>query len=339
MRLADLDYTYPLALIAQEPLPERDGARLLWLDRHTGSSTHQQIRNLPQLLAPGDLLVCNDSRVLPLRLTARRGTMPCEVLLLEELPGGVWATWRAFTTKMKRLAVGERLDFSPELRGDIIGREKDTLQIRFNVSAAQLRDALLTLGTPPLPPYIQRAPQPDDRTRYQTIFARTDGSAAAPTAGLHLSERLMAACRARGIEIAFVTLHIGRDTFQPIRVDNLHQHQMHGEYFSVPDATHTAIVTTRAHGGRVVAVGTTTARALESMAALDRPEGTTQLFILPGFHFRLVSALLTNFHQPRTTLLALVAAFAGRDQIQMAYRTAIQERYRLFSYGDAMLIL
>lgn len=340
MHLTDFDYEYPPELIAQEPLGERDASRLLVMDRATGRCEHRQMHDLPALLSPGDLLVLNDTRVLPMRL---RGTTDSgraiELLLLEDLHDPLCARWRALAKGMKRLRMGQNLRFSPTFVATIVAREDDTVIVAFDMPSAEFRRQLDQCGEPPLPPYITRAVQPEDRARYQTVFANHDGSAAAPTAGLHFSEALLTACRARGIDTAHVTLHVGLDTFQPIRVENLSHHHMHGEYFSVPETTRAAIATTKQRGGRVIAVGTTSVRALESMAELDRPDGITQLFITPGFRFQIVDALLTNFHQPRTTLLALVSAFTGREHILAAYREAIANRYRLFSYGDAMLLM
>lgn len=340
MRLTDFDYEFPPELIAQEPLGERDASRLLVMDRAMGRCDHRQMRDLPSLVSPGDLLVLNDTRVLPMRL---RGTTDSgraiELLLLEDLHDPLCARWRALAKGMKRLRMGQHLQFSPTFVATVVARDDDTVIVAFDMPSAEFHRQLDQCGEPPLPPYITRPVRRDDRARYQTVFANHDGSAAAPTAGLHFSEGLLTACRARGIDTAHVTLHVGLDTFQPIRVQDLSQHHMHGEFFSVPEATRAAIADTKHRGGRVIAVGTTSVRALESMAALDRSEGTTHLFITPGFQFQLVDALLTNFHQPRTTLLALVSAFTGREHVLAAYREAITERYRLFSYGDAMLLV
>ncbi len=340
MLLSDLDYAYPTELVAQEPLAQRESSRLLVVKRDSGACHHHLMRDLPALLAPGDLLVCNDSRVLPMRLRGMRDSgASVEVLLIEDITGGSpHATWRALTSKMKRLRVGDRLTFASDVAATVLTRETETLVIQFNLAPAQFRARLETIGEPPLPPYITRAVRTEDRARYQTIFAKHDGSAAAPTAGLHFSDALFAACRARGINIAYVTLHVGLDTFQPIRVEDLTAHQMHGEYFSVPIETREAIANTGQHNGRIIAVGTTTVRALESMATFQRSDGVTQLFITPGYAFKIVNGMITNFHQPRTTLLALVAAFAGREHLLAAYREAIAQRYRLFSYGDGMFI-
>lgn len=339
MHLTDFDYEYPPELIAQEPLAERDASRLLVMDRVAGRCDHRQMRDLPSLVSPGDLLVLNDTRVLPMRLrgTTDRGRA-IEVLLLADLHDPLCARWRALAKGMKRLWMGQTLRFSPTFVATIVARDDDTVIVVFDMPSADFRRQLDQCGEPPLPPYITRPVRREDRARYQTVFASYDGSAAAPTAGLHFSEALLERCRARGIATAHVTLHVGLDTFQPIRVEDLAQHHMHGEYFSVPAATRAAIATTTQRGGRVIAVGTTSVRALESMAALDRSDGITQLFITPGFQFQIVDALLTNFHQPRTTLLALVSAFTGRERTLAAYRDAIAQRYRLFSYGDAMFI-
>lgn len=345
MRLADFDYAFPTELVAQHPLPQRDDSRLLALDRNTGDLQHRTVRELPLLLRPGDLLVVNSSRVLPYRLIGRRegeGNGTVEVLLLRRLPHQATAQrWLAIGKPLRRFHVGMRIEFGPTFHAHIIERRDDQVVLDFG-ACSNFDDLLLEYGLPPLPPYIRRpgpAAQPEDFERYQTIYAGAPGSAAAPTAGLHFSEALCEACAARGIRMAKLVLHVGLDTFQPVRVDDLAQHTMHGESYIVPQRTVEQLKQTRADGGRIVAVGTTAVRALESFAATGQPEGDTELFITPGYRFQLVDALLTNFHQPRSTLLMLVAAFAGLDRIKVAYATAIAEHYRLFSYGDAMLIL
>lgn len=336
---SQLDYSYPLELVAQTPLPDRDAARLLVVEKTDGAMLHRTVRDLPALLQPGDLLVLNDTKVLPLRLMGQRATGGAvELLLLAPVAHALRPhTWSALASPMKRLRPGTVLAFADALHATVIARHADQIDVCFNC-AGDFHTALTRIGRVPLPPYITRDPTPDDQTRYQTVYAAHTGSAAAPTAGLHFTDTLLAACRARGIGTATVTLHVGRDTFQPIRTDDITKHRMHGEWFHVPADTLAAVQHTRAAGGRVIAVGTTSVRALESAAQCGQPSGTTTLFMYPGYPFRYVDGLLTNFHQPRTTLLLLVAALAGREHLFRAYEAAIAARYRLFSYGDAMLI-
>lgn len=337
--LTQLDYTYPPELVAQAPLPDRDAARLLVVGRTDGEIAHRTVRDLPALLRAGDLLVINDTKVLPLRLLGRRTTGGAvELLLLAPVTDAARPhTWSALASHMKRLRPGTVLTFAADLSATVIARHTDQIDVRFDC-AGDFHTTLARVGHVPLPPYITRDATREDQTRYQTVYAAQAGSAAAPTAGLHFTEGLLAACRARGIGTATVTLHVGRDTFQPIRTDDVTQHRMHGEWYHVPADTLAAVQHTRAAGGRVIAVGTTSVRALESAARLDQPSGTTTLFLYPGYTFRSVDGLLTNFHQPRTTLLLLVSALLGHDRLLRAYETAIAARYRLFSYGDAMLI-
>lgn len=343
MHLTDFNYEYPLELVAQRPLGQRDDSRLLVLDRATDALQHRAVRALPELLRPGDLLVVNSSRVLPYRLLGRRdGGGTVEVLLLRRLPQTPAAhRWLAIGKPLRRLHVGIRIEFGPTFHAHVVERRDDQVVLDFG-ACSNFDDLLLEYGLPPLPPYIRRpgpAAQPEDFERYQTIYAGAPGSAAAPTAGLHFSEALCEACAVRGVRMAKLVLHVGLDTFQPVRVDDIMQHPMHGEAYIIPQRTVEQLEQTRSAGGRIVAVGTTTVRALESFAATNQPEGETELFITPGYRFQLVDALLTNFHQPKSTLLMLVAAFAGLERIQSAYATAIAARYRLFSYGDAMLIV
>lgn len=344
MLLADFEYEYPPALVAQHPLPQRDASRLLVLERGTGAIAHRQMTALPEYLRPGDLVVLNETKVLPLRLHGTREPAGrVELLLLRELEATAnTTTWEALAAPRRRLRAGTRLRFDERLTAVVLPRHDadGRVVVQFAVAAATVRTLLPRIGIPPLPPYIKRPRglmDPEDKERYQTIYATTPGSAAAPTAGLHFTPALLAACRAAGADMATVTLHVGIDTFQPIRTDTVEAHQMHGEAYAVPAATWEAIAATKSRGGRVTAVGTTTVRALESMAQ-DRFQSHTRLFIYPGFQFQVVDALLTNFHQPRSSLLVMVSAFAGRERVLATYREAIAQRYRLFSYGDAMLI-
>jgi len=351
--LADYDFDLPKDRIAQQPLAERDASRLLCLGRASGALRHESIGALPGLLGSRDLLVVNATRVLAARLVGCRTTGgSAEALLLGSEPGGSpgsGARFRALLRISGRLRTGIELRFGePALRAevsDVHAGGQVTLQFPEGSDP-------YAVGRPPLPPYIERSlslraraqedPRLDDRERYQTVFARVPGAVAAPTAGLHLSEALLDRLAAQGVRRAEVVLHVGLGTFRPLRPEDLKSGRLHPERFELPAATAHAIDETRAHGGRVVAVGTTTTRVLESRADGSggvRPgEGETDLFIRPGHRFQAVDALLTNFHLPRSSLLMLVAAFAGKEHVLSAYRTAVARGYRFFSYGDAMWI-
>ena len=348
---ADLyDYELPPELIAQESLADRAAARLLVVDRATGGFQHRHVRDLPESLRPGDLLVVNDTRVVPARLIGRRaktgGRWEGLFLRVDTATGA----WELLASTRGRPEIGERvmlvgLDGADALSLTLVGRAGGGawLAVPEGVEpGATVEDMLHQVGRVPLPGYIRGgAEQPGDRERYQTVFARESGSAAAPTAGLHFDEPLLAELAARGIGRARVTLHVGLDTFRPIAVDHLDDHPMHTEWCECPAETVAEITATRAAGGRVVAVGTTAARTLETAArggAIAAWSGPTDLFIRPGHPFRAVDCLLTNFHMPRTTLMVLVSTFASRELIARAYQEAIREQYRFLSYGDAMLI-
>ncbi|MFW6052012.1 MAG: tRNA preQ1(34) S-adenosylmethionine ribosyltransferase-isomerase QueA [Myxococcota bacterium] len=345
MHVDDLDYPLPLALIAQRPAAEREAARLLVLDRGTGRVAHRRVAELAELLPPA-LWVVNDTRVLPARLFVRRpGGGRAELLLVErrDAPGRV-ERWVALARPAKRLREGMALRFDgtdDEVR--VVRRLDDgRLEVELAAQDGHVEQMLARVGQVPLPPYIQRPPDATDRDRYQTVFATHPGAVAAPTAGLHLSERLIAALEARGHRLARVTLHVGPGTFQPVQVGDLDAHPMHAERYVVSAGAAAAVARAREEGRAVVAVGTTVVRTLESAAdgrgGVVPGEGRTDLFIKPPFPFRVVDALLTNFHLPRSTLLALVMAFGGVEPVRRAYREAIEERYRFYSYGDAMLI-
>ena len=334
-RLSDFDYVLPRELIAQTPATERDRSRLLHLSPD-GTIGHHTFRDLPGLLEPGDLLVLNDTRVFPARLEGvRAGGGRSELLLLERLDS---ARWRVLAKPARKLRNGARLSFGGgRLEAEVLEVEDDGKRIvgfRFEGDW----DALLEeLGTTPLPPYIESSEdERKTRARYQTIYARPSGSIAAPTAGLHFTEAMFEALRARGVDVAFITLHVGHATFQPIREEEIEAHRMGVERYVVPEQTREKIRGAR----RVVAVGTTTVRALESAALADFPQGwqETDLFITPGFQFRVVSGLLTNFHLPKSSLLILVSVFGGRERVLGAYREAVRELYRFYSFGDAMLL-
>jgi S-adenosylmethionine:tRNA ribosyltransferase-isomerase len=332
LSIDDFDYELPPELIAQHPSATRSGSRLLLL-RGEALSDHR-FSELPQLLTPGDLLVFNDTRVIRARLFGRKETGGrIEVLIERLLPEGEAL---AQVHAGRAAQAGSTLDLDGGLRLRVLGREGEFYRLRFPEGADAL-EVLERHGSVPLPPYIAHAPEPEDAARYQTVYARTPGAVAAPTAGLHFDEALLAALADRGVEFAYVTLHVGAGTFQPVRVKSLSDHRMHGERYRIPEATVEAIAAARARGGKIVAVGTTTVRCLEASGA-TAGSGETDLFITPGFRFRVVDRLITNFHLPRSTLLVLVSAFAGVEPVRRAYRHAIERLYRFYSYGDAMLI-
>ncbi len=336
MRRSDFDYELPAELIAQTPLARRSASRLLLLDGATGRCANREIAALPGLLEPGDLLVFNDTRVLPARLAARRASGGRVEIFLERALAGCGALVQ--TRASNPLRAGEELTTAGGLVR-LIARQDELWEVALPEPAAEFFGRC---GTVPLPPYITRAPDERDRERYQSLFARVPGAVAAPTASLHFDDLLLAALAARGIARALLTLHVGAGTFHPVRTEELDEHLMHAEWYEVPATTVAAIAATRAAGGRVIAVGTTVARSLESAAAeagsVRAGHGETRLFIRPGFRFQAIDGLLTNFHLPGSTLLMLVAALAGREAVLAAYRHAIEQRYRFFSYGDAMLI-
>ena len=339
MKKSDFHYDLPPELIAQAPLPRRSASRLLLVPPGDAPFRDLGIADLPGLLRAGDLLVFNDTRVIPARLHGQKATGGRVEILVERLLPGNEALVQLGVSKPPQ--PGSRIALDAGGSAEAVAREGEFWRLRFDVPGA-LADWLQQAGQLPLPPYIRRAPGAGDADRYQTVFARAAGAVAAPTAGLHFDEPLLQALRDRGIDTGHVTLHVGAGTFQPVRVDDLREHRMHGEWLNVGAALVEQVRRTRAAGGRVVAVGTTVVRALESALGSDgglRPfAGETRLFILPGYRIRSVDALLTNFHLPESTLLMMVSAFAGRERVFAAYRHAIGERYRFFSYGDAMLL-
>jgi len=350
VNVSEFDFDLPADLIAQEPAP-RGASRLLVVERATGAIHEHVIGDLPRLLEPGDLLVANDTRVFPARLLGRRDPSggAAECLLLEQTGPG---EWDALVHPGQKLKPGARLLFEDEIRASGIRLHAEVRERRFfgrrrirlwAQGAADVDAAVDALGHVPLPPYIERADRPDDRERYQTVFARDRGSVAAPTAGLHFDPALMAAIAAAGIGWATVTLHVGYGTFKPVRVDEVEAHTVDAERFVVTPDVVRAVQAARASGRRIVAVGTTTTRALESAATREGScragAGETSLFIHPGHTFRIVDGLLTNFHLPKSSLLMLVAAFTGLELTCEAYRYAVDHRFRFYSYGDAMLIL
>ncbi len=343
MKCSDFDYSLPEALIAQYPAAERTASRLLCLDGDRGTLADRHFAELPGLLRAGDLLVLNDTRVIPARLYGRKDTGGRIEVLLERLldKQRVLAHVRA----SKSPKTGSRLHFSETVEAEVRGRTADLFELRFTDSmdsARTVKAILDELGHMPLPPYIKRQDEQDfDRERYQTVYARREGAVAAPTAGLHFSTLMLDKLKQRGVESTCVTLHVGAGTFQPVRVENIEEHRMHVEWLDVSETVCRQVQKTRAHGGRVIAVGTTSVRSLETAALageLSPFSGDTDIFIRPGFDFNVVDALITNFHLPESTLLMLVSAFAGYENIMRAYRHAVEERYRFFSYGDAMFL-
>ena len=338
MKKSDFHYELPPGLIAQAPLPERSASRLLVVPPAAAAFADRRVRDLPGLLRAGDLLVFNDTRVIPARLFGQKESGGrVEILIERLLPDNVA---RAQIGASKSPKPGSRIALDAGGEAEVLGRDGEFYQLRFHVDGA-LENWLLHAGRLPLPPYIQRAPGADDDERYQTVFARELGAVAAPTAGLHFDDALLQQLREAGVEFGHVTLHVGAGTFQPVRVDNLHEHKMHSEWLNVGAELVQQVRRTRANGGRVIAVGTTVLRALESAlqdGELQPFAGETQIFIFPGYRIRSVDALVTNFHLPESTLLMLVSAFAGRERIFAAYAHAVREQYRFFSYGDAMLL-
>lgn len=344
LKKSDFRYDLPEELIAQAPLPERSASRMLVVPPGDAPFADRHVRELPELLRPGDLLVFNDTRVIPARLFGRKHSGGrVEILIERLLPGG---EARAQVGASKPPKPGSRIALDAGGQAEVLGREGEFYRLRFHVGDA-LESWLLRAGRMPLPPYIRRAPGADDAERYQTVFARRPGAVAAPTAGLHFDEALLDALRARGVEFGHLTLHVGAGTFQPMRVEDVREHRMHGEWIEVGAELVAQVRAARERGGRVVAVGTTVVRALEtawskSQTVQDgelRPfVGETGIFIYPGYRIGSIDALLTNFHLPESTLLMLVSAFAGRQRVLAAYAHAVRERYRFFSYGDAMLL-
>jgi S-adenosylmethionine:tRNA ribosyltransferase-isomerase len=340
MRTSDFDYILPPQMIAQTPVEPRDASRLLVVERGNGAIAHRHFRHLPEYLQTGDLLICNDSKVIPARLYGRKlpGGGRVELLLLHRRDERVWEV----IVGGKRIRAGTEI----EIKGDgerltarvIEVGERNRRLVAFDRPLEPLLDKV---GVTPLPPYIHEPLA--DPARYQTVYARVAGSAAAPTAGMHFTPRLIEELMSRGVLFAFVTLHIGLDTFQPVQAEEIKDHRMHSEYCELPTGTAEMVRQARAEGRRVVAVGTTAARALESAARMGEElqpfQGWSDLFIYPGFEFRLVDVLITNFHLPRSTLLMLVSAFAGTELIRRTYAEAIRRGYRFYSFGDAMLIL
>ena len=340
MKTSDFYYDLPQELIAQTPMEKRDGSRLMTLDRRTGETGHRHFYDLPSLLRPGDCLIMNDSRVLPARLLGRRlpGGGACEVLLLTDKGENVW---ECLVRPGRKLRAGARMTFGDgSLTAEVAEELADGNRlVRFAYEGIFL-EVLERLGKMPLPPYIKEELQ--DQERYQTVYSTVLGSAAAPTAGLHFTPELLRELESKGVNLGYVTLHVGLGTFRPVKEEAIEDHDMHSEFCTVPSETAELINRTKAAGGRVICVGTTSCRTLESWAGedghMEARSGWTNIYLYPGSRFKVMDGLVTNFHLPESTLIMLVSAFAGREAVLAAYREAVKERYRFFSFGDAMFI-
>lgn len=339
MQLNDFDYQLPEELIAQKPIEPRNSSRLMVLNPRTKSIEHRKFFELENFLRSGDTLIFNDTRVIPARLIGRKSTgARVEIFLLRRID---IETWETLARPGKKLQIGSQVEFSEDLSCEILDRTEfggRIVKFKFNGVFEEILDRL---GETPLPPYIHE--KLEDRERYQTVYSRIDGSAAAPTAGLHFTREQMTEIESRGINLGFLTLHVGLGTFRPVSEDRIEDHQMHSEFFTLPESTANLIRETKSRGNRVIAVGTTSIRTLESVAKKFNGEiramsGSTDIFIYPGFKFQVADALITNFHLPKSTLLMLISAFAGREFVLEAYRIAVENRYRFFSFGDAMFI-
>jgi len=344
MNVSDFDYELPLELIAQEPSEKRDGSRLLVVHRDTGILEHRHFSDIVDYLKPGDCLVLNDSKVIPARLYGtKEGTgAHIEFLLSKKIEDNDWET---LVRPGKRLHTGDVVSFgeNKELKAEILSHSEDgTRIVRFSCNG-NFMETLEKLGSMPLPPYIERESKEDDKNRYQTVYAKNEGSVAAPTAGLHFTKELLEKAKAKGIKIAFLTLHVGIGTFRPVKAEKIEEHHMHIEEYSVSEECAKIMNETKAKGGRIISVGTTACRTMESAAIKDgviaSGSNNTGIFIYPGYHFKMLDCLITNFHLPKSTLLMLVSALYTREDMLNVYKTAVKEHYRFFSYGDAMLIL
>jgi S-adenosylmethionine:tRNA ribosyltransferase-isomerase len=343
MHLDDFDYELPEGLIAQFPASQRDASRLMCLDRHTGAINVAQFTDIPGYFEEGDVLVVNDTRVIPARLLGRKPTGgKVEIFLVRQCALEDESEWFCLTKSNKPLQPGTRVEFDEGFSAEILAEaEAPYRRVRFYYSGDFLT-RVDQIGHLPLPPYIKRDDGEQDKSRYQTVFAKERGAVAAPTAGLHFTAAILEQIRQRGVEICSLTLHVGLGTFLPVRVDNIREHKMHAEFYAISEQTAQQVNRARRTGKRVIALGTTSARALETAATadgrLEACSGDSEIFIYPGYEFKLVDALVTNFHLPKSTLLMLVSALAGREHILAAYSRAIAENFRFFSYGDCMLI-
>ena len=338
MKKSDFYYDLPDELIAQQPLFERSASRLLCLDKETDAIEDRQFSDLLALLHKDDLLVLNNTKVIPARLFGHKQSGGKVEILIERVLNDREVLAHMRSSKSPK--AGALIELDAGFQCLVLGRVDDLFHLKFQGDEA-LEDILQCIGHMPLPPYIERADDKNDQTRYQTVFAKQSGAVAAPTAGLHFDTAMIAKIQVKGVAIAFVTLHVASGTFRPVKVENLQEHVMHKEYFEVPEQTVEAVAQAKKRGGRVIAIGTTAMRSLESASRngrLESERGDTDLFITPGYQFKTVDAMLTNFHLPESTLLMLVSAFAGYERIKKVYQHAIAEKYRFFSYGDAMFI-
>lgn len=338
MKTQDFDFYLPEHLIAQHPAKERTASRMLYLDGQSGKLADHMFLDFPDLCRAGDLLIFNDTRVIKARLFGQKDSGGSVEVLVERVLDS--HTAYAHVRASRSPKIGSRMHLSHAFEVEVTARHDDLFELRF-LSEKSVFDLLDEYGALPLPPYITHKATEEDEERYQTVFAKNPGAVAAPTAGLHFNQAILAALKQKGIHIAYVTLHVGAGTFQPVRVENIKEHKMHSEIYSIPQATVDLIKATQANGGRVTAIGTTAMRALESAAQhseITASDGDTDIFITPGYIFKVVDRLFTNFHLPKSTLLMLVSAFAGVDHIKRAYAHAVEKEYRFFSYGDAMLL-
>ncbi|MFA5413362.1 MAG: tRNA preQ1(34) S-adenosylmethionine ribosyltransferase-isomerase QueA [Patescibacteria group bacterium] len=338
MKLSEFDFNLPKNLIAQKPANPRDACRLMVLNCGEQSMAHDSFYNLGKYLRPGDVLVLNNSKVLPARLIGKKETGgKVEILLLKQISAASWQCLVGFVPVVKQ--IGLKIKFSRGLGGEIVKRAGDTAVIKFNLSGVKLMEKILKIGQPPTPPYIKRLAK---STEYQTVFAEKLGSVAAPTAGMHFTKKLLAKLKKMGVRIEYITLHVGLGTFQPVKENDITKHKIHSEYFELDKKTALRLNGAKQDGRRIIACGTTTVRVLEHCASdgkVRAKSGETNIFIYPGYRFKFIDALITNFHVPKSTLIMLVAAFAGKKFIDKAYQIAIKKRYRFYSFGDAMLIL
>lgn len=345
MQVSDFHFDLPDSLIARYPQPDRTASRLLQLDGNTGELSHRQFTDILDLVEPGDLMVFNNTRVIPARVYGRKASGGKIEVLVERMLDEKTILAHVRSSKSPKPGTQLFLGENDEFEAEMVARHDALFEIRFAGELAVL-DILNQVGHMPLPPYIDRPDEDSDKERYQTVYNEKPGAVAAPTAGLHFDEKLLAALKEKGVETAFVTLHVGAGTFQPVRVDNINDHVMHAEYAEVPQEVVDAVLAAKARGNRVIAVGTTSVRSLESASQHAKKEGTglqpffddTQIFIYPGYEWQLVDALVTNFHLPESTLIMLVSSFAGYDHVMNAYKEAVSNEYRFFSYGDAMFV-
>jgi S-adenosylmethionine:tRNA ribosyltransferase-isomerase len=342
MRIEEFNYTLPSSLIAQYPSNQRGESRLMVLHRSQGTIEHREFKDILDYFHPGDLLAMNNTRVLPARLIGKKETGgKCEILLIPSW-NGTKGAWEVLIKGARKIKQGTRIQFGEGLYGEVKEAKDGKGKISFS-GQGEVMEILLKIGHMPLPPYIKREDEPLDKDRYQTIFAERDGSIAAPTAGLHLTHSLLQSLRDQGVETTWITLHIGTGTFVPVKVKNIEDHSMEAEWIEISEQTVKKIDETKQREGRVITVGTTSTKALESFSDTEgrvKPgKNLSSLFIYPPYHFRVIDGLITNFHLPKSTLIMLVSAFAGRDFLMKAYQEAIEKKYRFYSYGDAMLIL